>query len=93
MSDNWSKICYEGGFLPPYDLVPLIHATWVDTQPNLPEYRKNNRNMACSNCKRFAGRYKHRTYRYCPWCGAKMDAIALDKNHAFEARVDGCDEQ
>ena len=66
---------YEGGFLPPYDLVPLVHAMWIDTEPNLPEYKKSNRNMACSNCKRLAGRYKHRTYRYCPWCGARMDMI------------------
>lgn len=64
---------YEGGFLPPYDLVPLIHAAWVDTEPHLTEWKKSNMNMACSNCKHRAGKYKHKTYRYCPWCGAKMD--------------------
>ena len=26
----------------------------------------------CSNCKHKAGKYKHKTYKYCPWCGAKM---------------------
>lgn len=65
---------YEGGFLPPYDLVPLIHAAWVDTEPGKAEWKKGNMNMACSNCKHRAGKYKHKTYRYCPWCGAKMDA-------------------
>ena len=64
---------YEGGFLPPYDLVPLIHAAWVDTEPGKAEWKKGNMNMACSNCKHRAGKYKHKTYRYCPWCGAKMD--------------------
>lgn len=64
---------YEGGFLPPYDLVPLIHAAWIDTEPGIAEWKKGNMNMACSNCKHRAGKYKHKTYRYCPWCGAKMD--------------------
>ena len=64
---------YEGGFLPPEDLVPLIHATWFDTESHLPEWEKGNMNMACSNCKHRAGKNKHKTYRYCPWCGAKMD--------------------
>ena len=69
------------------ELVPLIHAAWVDTEPGTAEWRKGDMCMACSNCKHRAGKYKHKTYRYCPWCGAKMDGIALDKNHAFTAHV------
>jgi hypothetical protein len=76
------------GYLETPELVPLIHAEWVDTEPGVSEWKKSNMNMACSNCKHRAGKYKHKTYRYCPWCGAKMDAIVLDKNHAFEAHVD-----
>lgn len=75
------------------ELVSLIHAAWVDTEPRLPEWKKDGMCMVCSNCKHRAGKYKHKTYRYCPWCGAKMDAIVLDKNHAFEAHVvDSADE-
>ena len=53
--------------------IPLIHAAWVDTEPGIPEWKKSNMNMVCSNCKHRAGKHKHKTYRYCPWCGAKMD--------------------
>lgn len=61
-----------GGF-PETEWVRLIHAAWVDTEPGKAEWKKGNMNMACSNCKHRAGKYKHKTYRYCPWCGAKMD--------------------
>jgi len=70
------------------ELVPLIHAAWVDTDAGKNEFHKGNLCMVCSNCKHRAGKYKHKTYHYCPWCGAKMDAIVLNKNHAFEAHVD-----
>ena len=56
------------------ELVPLIHAAWVDTEPGKADWKKGDMCMACSNCKHRAGKYKHKTYRYCPWCGAKMDA-------------------
>lgn len=61
------------GFPEAPELVPLIHAAWVDTEQGIAEWNKGNMNMACSNCKHRAGKYKHKTYRYCPWCGAKMD--------------------
>ena len=70
------------------ELVPLIHAAWIDTEPGIAEWKKGDMCRACSNCKHRAGKYKHKTYRYCPWCGAKMDAIVLDKNNAFTAHVD-----
>ncbi len=49
-------------------------ARWIDTEPDKPDahYRKNGMAYFCSNCKHRAGKYKHRTYRYCPWCGAEM---------------------
>ena len=61
------------GFPEAPELVPLIHVAWVDTEPGIAEWKKGDMNMACSNCKHRAGKYKHKTYRYCPWCGAKMD--------------------
>ena len=51
----------------------LIHAARVDTEPGVSEWEKDGMCMACSNCKHRAGKNKHKTYRYCPWCGAKMD--------------------
>ena len=55
------------------ELVPLIHAAWIDSQPNEHEFNKDGMCFYCSNCKHKAGKYKHKTYKYCPWCGAKMD--------------------
>ena len=55
------------------ELVPLIHAAWVDMDAGKNEFHKGNLCMVCSNCKHRAGKYKHKTYHYCPWCGAKMD--------------------
>lgn len=78
---------YEGGFLPPYDLVPLIHAAWVDTEPGKAEWKKGDMCMSCSNCKHRAGKYKHKTYRYCPWCGAKMDLA--ERIEAYGCPEDG----
>ena len=65
---------YEGGFLPDYDLAPVIHARWVDSEPDKPDYDYHKYGMSwyCSNCKHRAGKFKHKTYRYCPWCGARM---------------------
>ena len=68
------------------ELVPLRHAAWVDTEPGIAEWKKGNMNMACSNCKHRAGKYKHKTYRYCPWCGAKMDLI--ERIEAYECPDD-----
>lgn len=66
---------YEGGFLPDVDVSPVIHARWVDSNPNMPDYhyKKNGMSYYCSNCKHRAGKFKHKTYRFCPWCGARMD--------------------
>lgn len=49
-------------------------AFWVDTQPHLDDssYKKDGMSYYCSNCHHRAGKYKHRTYRFCPWCGAKI---------------------
>lgn len=66
---------YEGGILPEYDLAPVVHAQWVDTDPEMPDwsYLKNGMAYYCSACGHPAGKHKHKTYKYCPWCGARMD--------------------
>lgn len=33
-----------------------------------------NNPWKCSCCGHRAGRYKYKTYKFCPWCGAKMEA-------------------
>lgn len=47
---------------------------WIDTQPNLPDisYKKDGMSYMCSCCGHSAGKYKHKTYKFCPWCGADM---------------------
>ena len=49
-------------------------AFWVDTQPHLEDfsYKKDGMSYYCSNCHHRAGKYKHRSYKFCPWCGAKI---------------------
>lgn len=49
-------------------------AFWVDTQPHLDDssYKKDGMSYYCSNCHHRAGKYKHRSYKFCPWCGAKI---------------------
>ena len=49
-------------------------AFWVDTQPHLDDanYKKDGMAYYCSNCHHRAGKYKHRSYKFCPWCGAKI---------------------
>ena len=49
-------------------------AGWVGTQPYLDDsnYKKDGMSYYCSNCKHRAGKHKHRTYLFCPWCGAKI---------------------
>ena len=32
-----------------------------------------NNPWKCSCCGHRAGRYKYKTYKFCPWCGAKME--------------------
>lgn len=51
------------------------HGTWIDDDPAFPDasYRKKGMSYYCSACGHRAGKYKHKTYKYCPWCGARMD--------------------
>ena len=60
---------------PSADVQPVRHGRWVDTEPNKRDwdYRKNGMAYYCSCCLHRAGKEKHKTYKYCPWCGAKMD--------------------
>lgn len=70
------------------ELVPLIHAAWIDIDPNKHEWDKDGMCYYCSNCKHRAGKYKHKTYKYCPWCGAKMDIpVAYAKTSPYDDRI------
>ena len=59
---------------PSADVAPVIHAKWVDTDPETPDWSCTKNGMAyyCSACGHPAGKHKHKTYKYCPWCGAYM---------------------
>lgn len=47
---------------------------WIDGEPSVPDasYKKDNLAYYCSECHHRAGKFKHKTYKYCPWCGARM---------------------
>lgn len=66
VTDDWGDII---------ETVPLKRAKWVDTDPDTPDYSHRKSGMAyfCGECGHPAGKHKHKTYKYCPWCGAKMD--------------------
>ena len=51
-----------------------VTAQWIDDDPAFPvaSYKKKGMSFFCSNCLHRAGKHKHNTYKYCPWCGAKM---------------------
>lgn len=77
--DVWGRIAETMGFMveceATFHLVgELKTGKWVDTDPNTPDasYRKEGMAYFCSNCGHRAGKYKHKTYRFCPWCGADM---------------------
>lgn len=74
LMDFCEKIEYIG-YVPAADVAPVRHGRWVDTEPNKRDcdYRKNGMAYYCSCCLHRAGKEKHKTYKYCPWCGAKMD--------------------
>ena len=56
------------------ELLTRKTAFWVDTQPHMDDsnYKKDGMSYYCSNCHHRAGKYKHRTYKFCPWCGAEI---------------------
>ena len=61
--------------VPAADVVERKRGNWIDTEPHLKDWQQRKNGMAyyCSVCGHRAGKNKHRTYKYCPWCGAKMD--------------------
>lgn len=55
------------------DLAPVVHAHW---ELYYDETNITYGNYACTNCKTIQGLAK---YRYCPYCGAKMDEVINDE--------------
>ena len=52
------------------DAVPVVHGRWVRDEAD-------ENWFACSVCKGENGpwhKFAECTYKFCPWCGAKMDA-------------------
>lgn len=61
--------------IPAADVVEVKRGKWIDTNPSVPDWsnKKDGMSYYCSACLHPAGKYKHRTYKFCPWCGAKME--------------------
>ena len=51
---------------------PAAVGKWIDTNPDIPDWsgRKGGMSYYCSVCLHPAGKHKHNTYKFCPWCGA-----------------------
>ena len=49
-------------------------AKWIDCEPDKKDYdyKKSGMSYKCSSCGHRAGKFKHETYHFCPWCGANM---------------------
>ena len=47
---------------------------WIDDEPDIDDwsYKKGNLPRHCSVCGHRAGKFKYKTYKFCPWCGADM---------------------
>lgn len=47
---------------------------WIDDEPDIDDwsYKKGNLPRHCSACGHRAGKFKYKTYKFCPWCGADM---------------------
>lgn len=56
------------------DWGPIKKGRWIDSEPGLHDldYRKSGMSYYCSSCGHRAGKDKHKTYKFCPWCGADM---------------------
>ena len=62
---------------PTVDAVPVVHAEWIDTQPEYHDGFHRNAHK-CSNC----GDYYTTEYDdlfFCPRCGAKMDGEKIQE--------------
>ena len=51
--------------LPSADVVPVVHARWVNYSPVT---------IKCSRCGHVIHDWRYSECKYCPNCGAKMDA-------------------
>lgn len=63
--------------IPASPVRPARPGVWVDTDPEKPDWSKEKYCMSyfCSICGRRAGKYKHLSYKFCPWCGAEMQNL------------------
>lgn len=68
--DTFERLHTEINNLTPVDVAPVVHGEWLDLSEDGPEAVKGI--YACSVCGNWHRPYK-RFYRYCPYCGARMD--------------------
>lgn len=71
-SDEFNSIVNKRRYHPPTETKPVTHAHWKD---NYVFIKNDHTNIECSNCLCDIDVKSDDTeiYRYCPWCGAKMD--------------------
>ena len=58
---------------PTIDAVEVVHGRWIMRSPLNPDS-----NRYCSNCKADISALKSLYYKFCPYCGAKMDGDGND---------------
>ena len=63
---------HEADYLMAHGVTIREKGEWVDHEPNKNHWEKSGMSFYCSSCLHNAGKYKHKVYKFCPWCGADM---------------------
>ncbi len=62
-------------------------AWWQDDYTEFKWSNKPDLAFRCTNCGHRAGKYKHKTYKYCPWCGAYMNGDAYVAERSAQTTI------
>lgn len=70
--------------VPLEDVAPVVHGSWI---------KDDNEQCYCSACMDDHHRpmffTPHSQWRYCPWCGAKMDEAEIVGKRMIDGLIDG----
>lgn len=69
-----AALCNDIDEFPAADVRENRHGWWIDDMPWIEQHHSLRKGLTyrCSECGHRTGTYKHKTYNYCPNCGADM---------------------